>query len=169
MWENLKYSVQWRYRRLALVGLTLTRRGSLIKCNEIVHLLVRPCVTLYVGFVLCVPRLFHVPFFFCIFPFMYSMSLSVSVLNLLPPGEHPLAAKWFNSIQFFNSILYYLCAKSTASRPITEAAQCIYYHDSVGTNNYITEKEKHKIKSNNAIFEISKWKKHFFSTFSNKG
>jgi hypothetical protein len=30
-----------------------------------------------------------------------------------------------NSIQF-NSILYYLCAESTAVRPITDTAQCTY-------------------------------------------
>jgi hypothetical protein len=41
----------------------------------------------------------------------------------------------FNSIQFFcklniiiqfNSVLYYLCAESTAVRPITDTAQCTY-------------------------------------------
>jgi hypothetical protein len=30
----------------------------------------------------------------------------------------------FNSIQFFNPILYYLCAEPTATRPITGTAQC---------------------------------------------
>jgi hypothetical protein len=49
----------------------------------------------------------------------------------------------YNSIQF-NSILYYLCAESTATRPITETALRRYYYHCVDTSNYITEKETHK-------------------------
>jgi hypothetical protein len=41
------------------------------------------------------------------------------------PAPHELHRNNNNSIQF-NSILYYLCAESTATRPITDTAQCRY-------------------------------------------
>jgi hypothetical protein len=52
-----------------------------------------------------------------------------------------------------NSILYYLCAKSTATRPITDTAQC-RYKSSVGTTTIIMGlNENEKNKHNNTIIK----------------
>jgi hypothetical protein len=46
--------------------------------------------------------------------------------------------------------------------PISETTPCSYYWHSVGTSNYITEKEKHKYNSHNASFRNSIGKKLLF-------
>jgi hypothetical protein len=52
----------------------------------------------------------------------------------LPPGKNPFAVQSNNnSIKFFNSILYYLCAESTATRPITDTAQRRYNNNNSQT------------------------------------
>jgi hypothetical protein len=53
--------------------------------------------------------LFLVCTLFCIVPFMYSISLSVPVLGLLPPGEHPVLVNSNNNNKisvFFLSYKY---------------------------------------------------------------
>jgi hypothetical protein len=40
--------------------------------------------------------------------------------------ENVPGSKYVNVLADNNSILYYLCAESTATRPITDTAQCRY-------------------------------------------
>jgi hypothetical protein len=49
------------------------------------------------------------------------MSVSITLMDM----EKERIYKEIIIIQF-NSIIYYLCAESTATRPITDAAQCRY-------------------------------------------
>jgi hypothetical protein len=58
----------------------IVKKGT--KCSE-TNTITCPCETLYVQ--MCT--------LFCTVPFMYSLSLSVSVQDLLPTGEHPIAEK----------------------------------------------------------------------------